>query len=367
MFDLLEGTIDQQLARERAACWREIGEIVEREALGKQRLMELARQANARGDWKAAGFASPEQWLAGASRSSHQTAKLMTETAEALAELPALDEGLKSGKLTYDQTTAAVEHATPETDAELARVAPGKAPGEISRFSRQLNPPRVEDDQELYRRRKLSMAWTNGKRELLVHARLPLEQGLAFENAIWSDAKARRAIEKRDGIVLDWQQSAVDALVALVTRTATGSGAKRPTAQLVVHVSDDTPPMLEGAGPISPQTAERLTCGQPRLYIKHDGDDTLHATEGRLASDPQKRAMHHRSPHCQYPGCTATRDLEHRYRTLDIRANVIVRTFERRSHACARSEVDNSINLLFADSLFDSFAITDIRNDKSHA
>ena len=57
MFDLLEGTVDQQLARERAACWREIGEIAEREALGKQRAMELAREANARGDWKAAGFA----------------------------------------------------------------------------------------------------------------------------------------------------------------------------------------------------------------------------------------------------------------------------------------------------------------------
>ena len=160
MFDLLKGTIDQALARERAACWRELGEIAEREALGKQRAMELARQANARGDWKAAGFASPEQWLAGASRSSHQTAKLMTETAAALAELPAIDEGLRSGKLTYDQTTAAVEHATPETDAELARVAPAKAPSEISRAARTLNPPKVEDDQELYRRRKMTTAGT---------------------------------------------------------------------------------------------------------------------------------------------------------------------------------------------------------------
>ena len=31
-----------------------------------------------------------------------------------------------------------------QTDAELARVALGKAPSEIARVSRQLNPPRVE-------------------------------------------------------------------------------------------------------------------------------------------------------------------------------------------------------------------------------
>ena len=37
---------------------------------------------------------------------------------------------------------------------------------------------------------------------------------------------------------------------------------------LIVHLSEDEPPMLEGAGAISSETAERLTCDARRLTIK---------------------------------------------------------------------------------------------------
>ena len=89
-----------------------------------------------------------------------------------LATLPALDEGVRTGELTLGQAAAAVEFATPETDAELARVAVGKAPSEISRVSRTLSPPTVADDQALYRRRAVSLKWIGGGRELLLNARL---------------------------------------------------------------------------------------------------------------------------------------------------------------------------------------------------
>ncbi len=36
----------------------------------------------------------------------------------------------------------------------------------------------------------------------------------------------------------------------------------------------------------------------------------MHSRVGRCASYAQQRALHKRSPHCQYPGCTATRELE---------------------------------------------------------
>ena len=62
-------------------------------------------------------------------------------------------------------------------------------------------------------RRMLSMTWTRGRRELAISGRLPLELGTAFEQAIWDVAKAQRAADKQTGVVLDWQQSAADALV----------------------------------------------------------------------------------------------------------------------------------------------------------
>jgi len=206
MFAPPAGTVDQALERERAACRRELGEIAAREARDKQRAMLLVRQANARGDWKAAGCSSPEQWYAQISGTTHQTAKVVTATAEALGELPAIDGALGAGLMTFDQTAAGVVHATPETDAEIARVAPGKAPGEIARAVRTLNPPTVADDQAIYERRSLRMAWTPDRGELMLRGSLPHELGLVFENAIWDIAKTRRAADKKNGETLEWQQ-----------------------------------------------------------------------------------------------------------------------------------------------------------------
>jgi hypothetical protein len=211
--------------------------------------------------------------------------------------------------LSLDQVAAAAEFATADTDAELARVAVGKAPSAIGTVARTMVPPLVEDDQALYARRSLRMTWTRGRRELAISGRLPLEQGLVFEQAIWAIAKEQRAADKKHGIVLDWQQSAADALVTLAQST-TGGGVRRSSAALIVHLSDDAPPFLEGGGPISTETAERLGCDARRLAIKLHGRDLVHSRVGRCASYAQLRALHKRCDHCQYPGCTAVRELE---------------------------------------------------------
>ncbi len=111
--------------------------------------------------------------------------------------------------------------------------------------------------------------------------------------------------------MLEWQQSAADALVTLARYGgADGSGARRSPTTLIVHLSDDGPALLEGAGPLSAETAERLACDARRLTIKPNGRDLVHSRVGRCASYAQQRALHKRSPHCQYPGCSATRELE---------------------------------------------------------
>ena len=156
------------------------------------------------------------------------------------------------------------------------------------------------------------MTWTGGRRELKLSGSLPLEQGVAFEQAIWNIAKPQRAADKKSGSVLEWSQYTADALVTLARRSggAEGSVRRSPTT-LIVHLSDDAPPTLEGAGPISPETAERLTCDSRRMGIKLKGCDLVHSRVTRCASYPQMRALYKRSGgHCQYPGCTADRELE---------------------------------------------------------
>ena len=311
MFGTLHGTIDRAFERECEAAVDEVLAIREQQARLDQRLTEISRRAEDREYWKAAGCSSVAQWLAQISSSDYRTALRITETAEALRDLPALDEAFSTGDLTLDQVAAAAPIATPESDAEIARIAVGKAPSQIALAARNIVPPKVADDQQLYERRALAMTLTSGGRELVFSGRLPLEQGRAFKQAIESIAKTQRSFDKKDGTVLGWQQSAADALVTLVRQGGdAGDGVRRSPTTLIVHLSDDAPPMLEGAGPISVETAERLTCDARRLTIKLHGRDLVHSRVGRCASYPQHRALRKRSEHCQYPGCTATRELE---------------------------------------------------------
>jgi hypothetical protein len=327
MFGTAEGTIDHTLERASTACRRELDEISDREARDKQRVLELVRGAIDRGDPKRAGYSSPVGWFAQAYRCDYGTARRIIETAEALRELPALEEALGEGDLTLDQVAAAAPIATPESDAEIARIAVGKPPSQIAREARTIVPPAVADDKALYQRRALRMTWTNGGRELAFSGQLPLEQGLVFEQAIRDVAKRQRASDKKDGTTLDWQQSTADALVTLARQggDSGGDGVRRSPTTLIVHLSDDEPPMLEGAGPISPETAEWLTCDARRLTIKLHGSDLMHSRIGRCASYPQMRALYRRAGgHCQYPGCTATRELQGHHVIHDARGGPAV-------------------------------------------
>ena len=316
MFATAEGTVDHAVQASREACLRELAEISAQEARNAQRVTVLVREATLRRDWKAAGFASPAQWFAQAYRVDHQTAKRVTATSSLLGELPALDAALECGRLSLGQVAAAAEYATPETDAALAREAVGKQPSVISLRARTVNPPSVADDQALYARRSLSMTWTRGHRELCFSGRLPLELGKALEDAVWEVAKQHRAADKKHaGRPLAWQRYTADALVTLArhhlgTDSGVEAGVKRSPTTVILHLSREEPPLLEGAGPVSPETAERLACDARRLAIKPLGRDLLHSRVTRCASYAQNRALHKRSRHCQYPGCTANRELE---------------------------------------------------------
>ena len=296
MFATPDGTIDQVRERRREARRRELRSLCEQEARIKQRVTQIVREADDDGDWRAAGCSSSAQWLAQVCSSDHRTAARITRTSSALRSLPALDHAMSTGALTLDQVAAAAEFATPASDAELARLAVGKPPSEIALAARTIVPPTVTDDQELYERRALSMSWTRGRRELAFSGRLPLEQGAAFEQAIWSIAKTQRAIDKQAGTILDWQQSAADALVTLARQHGgADGGARRSPTTLIVHISDDAPPLLEGAGPLSPETAERLACDARRLTIKPAAATSCTHASG--AAPPTRSSAHCTSAH----------------------------------------------------------------------
>jgi hypothetical protein len=133
MFGTLDGTVDHALEREREADRCAVRSILEQQARLDQQLTVIVRRADDRGDWRDAGCASSAQWLAQISTSDYRAAARITRTSDALRKLPVLDEAMSNGALSLDQAVAVVEVATPETDAELTRIAIGKAPGQIAR------------------------------------------------------------------------------------------------------------------------------------------------------------------------------------------------------------------------------------------
>ena len=96
------------------------------------------REGDDDGDWQAAGCSSSAQWVALVCNSDYGTAKRISEVGEALREQPAIGHAMSTGELTLDQGAAALKHATPETDTQIARLAVGKAPGEIALAVREL-------------------------------------------------------------------------------------------------------------------------------------------------------------------------------------------------------------------------------------
>jgi hypothetical protein len=331
MFAKADGAVDQALERRRAARRLRVSVICEAQARFAQELTQIVREAEDEGDCVAAGCSSSAQWLAQISTSDHRTAVRLTRVSDALRSLPALDHAMRTGVLNLDQIVAVAEVATPETDAQLARVAVGKPPSEIALVARTIVPPTADDDAAIYQRRALSMTWTRGRREPCISGRLPLEDGLVFEQAIWSLATTQRAVDKEAGSVLDWQQSTADALVTLARQPSDDGTVRRSPTTLVVHVSDDAPPFLEGGGTISVETAQRLACDARCLTITLRGRDLVHSRVGRCASYAQLRALHKRDRHSRYPGCTAARELQAHHLVPDTRGG--------------KTEIDNLILL----------------------
>ena len=129
--------------RRREARRCELRLLCEQEARIKQRVTEIVREADDEGDWQAGGCSSSAQWLAQLSSSDHRTAVRTRVRASALRSLPALDHALSTGALTLDQVAAAAEFATPASDAELARIAVGKAPSADRAGGAHDRPPTV--------------------------------------------------------------------------------------------------------------------------------------------------------------------------------------------------------------------------------
>ena len=264
------------------------------------------------------GATSTTAWLRNNCNLSGFSADRHVKFARQLPELEATQKALDSGEIGIEhalEIARATDDMGARAEAELLSAARAKDPAEVRQAARELRH-RVDASamqrqaMEHFRKRRLHLyGLPDGM--LAVEGALPPEGGVALKLTLESLIGMPPKGDDRTQ-----QQRCADALMELCTRqldsgTLPSVNGRKP--HLMVVVQADTlagrpgapAPQLEGAGPISVETAKRLLCDGSVSVLKVDKNGValdLGRTR-RLASEPQRRVLVGRDQHCVGPGC----------------------------------------------------------------
>ncbi|MBL9017304.1 MAG: DUF222 domain-containing protein [Myxococcales bacterium] len=271
------------------------------------RLLADIRTFDNAGGWSKQGARSAAEWLSWRLGWSGNRAREHVRVANALGNLPRIDDALRRAEVSYCKVRAMTRVATPETEELLledAKHCTGIQLEEICRkyaAVRRGLTPTPEDDKD--RRRIIKRDLDDGM--VSIQAMLHPEEA----ELIWT-VLTRIARERDAG-----QFSRVDALVEIVDQVARGTSPDRAPTEIVVTVplevlTDPHAVQLVGATTrdgscLSAETARRLACdcGVVSMVEDADGNCRSISRKTRTLSAALKRAMLQRDKTCRFPGC----------------------------------------------------------------
>ena len=314
MFATAEKTIDHALEKRRAARLCEWRALCAEEARIAQRKLQLAREFDDERDWEAAGCSSSAAW----SRRSRQRLphrRADQGTANALRELPALDRALGTGALTLDQVAAAAEFATP-------RPMPSS---HASRSARR----RVRSGRRAHARAADGRGRPGALRAALAEHDLDARAARARDQR---PAAARAGPRLRTGD-LGHRQGAARRRQEGRRRRSTGSSPpptrssrspnrRRRRRRRSPHDADRAPQRRRAAVPRRRRADQPRDRRAPRLR-RAPPHDQAHGPRPRPLAGRTLRVLRAATRaaqalrHCQYPGCTAARELEAHHLVAD--------------------------------------------------
>ena len=327
---------------------REIAELGGHINAATARWLGLVGEYDRREAWAEWGCRSCTHWLSHRCGVSPAAAREQVRVARRVAELPHLREAFARGELCYSQVRAVTRVATPDTEADLLEIALHATASQLERIVRAYRGVlEVElGDGSGEHRRRFVQCEHDEDGALIIHARLPAEEGALVLTALEASREALRA--KRgapnggasaetthigdaasaadDGedeldpeVTERFTPSNADALV-LMARTAIEHGPAEGAAgehQVVVHVDaatlahdDEGACELEHGPALSPETARRLGCDASVVRIlERDGRPLSIGRKTRSLSPGLKRALRSRDRICRFPGCDQHRFL----------------------------------------------------------
>lgn len=267
----------------------------------------------------ASGDTSTTSWLRNHCQLSGFSADRHVKLARQLPDLQATQQALESGEIGIEhalEVARATDDIGTGAEAELLTAARCKNPAEVRQAAREIRH-RVDaagmarQAMEQFRKRRL-LLFDLPDGMIGVEGALPPEGGAALRLTLESLTGVPPKNDERNA-----QQRRADALMELCRRQLDSGrlpsvNGRRPHLTVVVQAetlaaAPGAPPaQLEGAGPISGETAERLLCSGSASVLKVDGRGLALdlGRSRRLASEPQRRVLAARDKGCVVPGCS---------------------------------------------------------------
>lgn len=302
---------------------QEIAELAARLDAATHRLLTCIRQFDELTEWHAQGAVSCAHWLSWRIGLDLATAREKVRVARALGRLPAIDEALAAGKLSYAKVRALSRVATPENEAKLLEMALYATGAQLERICRGVRTALTADDGPApegrsVRRRllpggmvKLEIVLCPDEADLVMRA-LDRSREVEHEDE-QSDVSAETSV---DGSKWPSRADGMAALAEsfLAGNTATGNGGER--FQVTVHVDQDPAApdgalaaTLEDGTGVSAETLRRVACDCGLVAVSGGGESLSIGRRTRSIPPAIRRVLQLRDRGCAFPGCTHDRFL----------------------------------------------------------
>jgi hypothetical protein len=269
-------------------------------------MVPIVGELERRQAFRAEGATSMAAWIGQRLGVSEATGRTYAQVAVALFDLPHLAQGLADGTVSLDKVQAAVQLATPETDAAVLEQATQCTVRQLKDMVKNRRVPTDDDAAAQHEARYLRF---NDERRTIT-AQLPTAQYARIRSIIEG---AARAIPS-DGLT-PWDHRLHDGFLQLLavqssTSSTAASGGGRST--VVVHADlgylqgGEGSAEIERLGLISRGVLQRMSCDADVILAIDDdvGHTMFEGRRHRFPTPAQRREVIRRDRHCRFPGCS---------------------------------------------------------------
>jgi hypothetical protein len=321
------------------------------------RLLTCIRQFDEAGGWYEQGALSCAHWLAWRVGLDAATAREKVRVARALGKLPAIDDALRVGKLSYAKVRALTRVATPGNEARLMEMAMAATGAQLERICRGYRSACAADqgpapEERCLRTRllpggmvKLELVLSPDEADLILRAvdrarevrvegeegsrvgSLPALPAADHRGRVWEpsqgshdDDVSAETPKHHEGAEADagWPSRA-DGVVTLAESFLAGhpvSGTGGERFQVMVHVDQDplgpdgaVAATLDDGTRVSAETLRRVACDCGLVAVGGAGEALDIGRRTRSIPPAIRRVLMLRDRGCAFPGCTHDRFL----------------------------------------------------------